>query len=157
MPRPEKMYMYVARVTDLGRNPWRFCPNSSDPHPEIPIPTAIHNQRLQGLIHMWHTCIVLFSIGSLTNNDPVSRWSSGKSQAYRPGGSFNKKIIPSSQFHKKSESHQRSRSHFATPLVVLYRKWANELGAKWPNWNTNFARIFCKANAKIGLKILATF
>ena len=104
MPRPEKMYMYVARVTDLGRNPWRFCPNSSDPHPEIPIPTAFHNQRLQGLIHMWHTCIVLFSIGSLTNNDPVSRWSSGKSQAYRPGGSFNKKmvkIIPTSQFHKK--------------------------------------------------------
>ena len=58
------------------------------------------------------------------------------------------KIVPTSQFHKKSESHQRSCSHFATPMMVLYRKWANELGAKWPNWNTNFARSFCEANAK---------
>ena len=50
------------------------------------------------------------------------------------------KIVLTSHFHKKSESHHRSRSHFATPMMVLYRKWANDLGTKWPNWNTNFAR-----------------
>ena len=34
---------------------------------------------------------------------------------------------------QKSESHQRSRSHFATHMMVLYGKWSNKLGAKWPS------------------------
>ena len=67
------------------------------------------------------------------------------------------KIVLTSHFHKKSESHQRSRSHFATPMMVLCRKWANDLGAKWPNWNTWFARNDCKVIARKGLKFLATF
>ena len=45
-------------------------------------------------------------------------------------------------FSQKSESHQRSRFHFATPMMVLYRNWANDLRRKWPNWNTYFARMF---------------
>ena len=47
-------------------------------------------------------------------------------------------------FSQKYESHQRSRFHFATPMMVLHRKWVNDLRAEWPNWNTNFARIFAK-------------
>ena len=60
-------------------------------------------------------------------------------------------------FSQRSESHHRSRSHFATPMMVLYRKWANDLGTKLPNWNTNFARDYCEVIARKGLKSFATF
>ena len=45
---------------------------------------------------------------------------------------------------QKSESHQRSRSHFTTHMMVLFRKWVNELGAKWPKYKTNFQGTFAK-------------
>ena len=32
---------------------------------------------------------------------------------------------------QKSESHQSSCSPFVTPMMVLYRKRANNLGVKW--------------------------
>ena len=54
---------------------------------------------------------------------------------------------------QSSEIHHRSRSHFATPMTVLYKSWANVLGLKWSNWNTKFARIFfwsdCEKRPKI--------
>ena len=56
---------------------------------------------------------------------------------------------------QRSESHPRPRSHFATLMMVLYRKWENDLGTKWPNWNTYFARNYCKVIARKGLKFLA--
>ena len=73
------------------------------------------------------------------------------------GGLSMVKIVLTSHFHKKSESHHRSRSHFTTPMMMLYRNWANDLGTKWPNWNTNFARNCCEVIARKGLKFLTTF
>ena len=55
------------------------------------------------------------------------------------------------------ESQHRSRSHFATPMMVLYRKRANDLVTKWPNSNTNFARNHSEVIARKGLTFLATF
>ena len=49
---------------------------------------------------------------------------------------------------QRSESHHRSRSHFATSMMVLHRKWANDLGTKLPNWKTNFARNYCEKRPK---------
>ena len=46
---------------------------------------------------------------------------------------------------QKRESHQRSHSNFVMPMMVLYRKWANVLGAKWPNWKTNL-RVFLRSD-----------
>ena len=57
---------------------------------------------------------------------------------------------------QKRENHHRSRSHFPTPMTVLYKKWANDLGTKWPNWSTNFVRNYCEVIVRKGLKFLAT-
>ena len=69
--------------------------------------------------------------------------------------------IRNSQNHftlsQKRESHHRSCSHFPTPMTVLYKKWANDLGTRWPNWNTNFVRNYCEVIVRKGLKFLATF
>ena len=35
-------------------------------------------------------------------------------------------------------------SQIASPIMVLCWTWANDLGAKWPNWNTNFLSDFPK-------------
>ena len=54
-----------------------------------------------------------------------------------PGGlsirKWSKSFTPQpSHFHKKVESHHWPCSIFAIPMMVLYRKWASDLGAKWP-------------------------
>ena len=59
-------------------------------------------------------------------------------------------------FSQKSESHHRSCSNFATPMMVLYRKRANDLGTQWPTWNTNLARNHCEGITRKGLTFLAT-
>ena len=57
---------------------------------------------------------------------------------------------------QNSESQQMSRSHIATPMMVLYRKWENDLGAKRYYWKTNFGRKLCKVVVRKGLNFLAT-
>ena len=73
------------------------------------------------------------------------------------------KIVPTSHCHQKIDSQQRSCSHhgviipcshFATPIMVLYRKWANDLGAEWPNWKINFAKRLCEVIARKGLNFI---
>ena len=63
-----------------------------------------------------------------------------QSHIEHPGGQNRSHFM----FSQKSKSHQRSRFCFATPMMVLHRKLAGDFGAKWPNWETNFARKFCK-------------
>ena len=53
----------------------------------------------------------------------------------------------------KSESHQLCNSHDRAINTI----WTNDLGAKWPNWKTNFAGIFLRSNCRKGQKILTTF
>ena len=61
-------------------------------------------------------------------------------------GFWGVKIVLTSHCHRKKW--EPSRSHFATPMMVLYRKQANDLGTKWPNWSTNFARYHCEVIAR---------
>ena len=49
----------------------------------------------------------------------------------------------------KNESHHRSCSHFATPMMVQYRHWAKDLEMKRPNLNTTLRWIFAKIRPKI--------
>ena len=52
------------------------------------------------------------------------------------------------QLSRNSESHHRSRSRIATPMMVLYKTRGKDLGAKWPSWKTKFARNFCEVIAR---------
>ena len=58
---------------------------------------------------------------------------------------------------QRRENRQRSCSQFAAPMMVLYRKGANDLGEKLSNWDTNFARKICEVIARKGLNFLASF
>ena len=88
----------------------------------------------------------------------VSIRDSGTTYSYQGGHSIrNGQNRSRFTFSQKRESHHRSRSHFATPMMVIYRKWTNDMGTKWPNWNTNFARNYCEVIVRKGPKFLATF
>ena len=45
---------------------------------------------------------------------------------------------------QKSESYHRFCSHFTTPMMELCRKFANNLGAKVPNWKTNLSKVIAR-------------
>ena len=76
----------------------------------------------------------------------ISRWIKSRDCVRHSGRGLSIRKWQKSFAHyifTKSESHQRSLSHIAAPMMVLYRAWANESGAKRPDWNANFAWIFC--------------
>ena len=75
------------------------------------------------------------------------------------GGLSSRKWSKSFQLHTftKSEGHHRPPSEITTPMTVLYRARADDLGANWANRNTNLAMDFCKTIARKDLIILATF
>ena len=58
---------------------------------------------------------------------------------------------------QKSESRHRSCSHFATPMIVLHRSWANDLETNGLIEILSLQGFFCRAIVRKDLNSLATF